>query len=110
MSLEKSNLNLRIESESIRKLHPDKIPIILSTDKDGPVLKNNKFLVPLELTVGHFIHVVRKRLKIDSTVGLFFIINNQLVACSKTMYDIDKEYRNDNGFVYGNIVFEKTFG
>jgi len=110
MSIGNSNLNLKKESESIRKLHPTKVPIILSSGKNGPVIKKNKYLVHNELTIGQFIHTVRKKLNIDHTTALFLLIDNKIVVCSKTMEDIYKEFQHEDGFVYGVIVHESTFG
>merc|ERR1712185_615234 len=54
------------EADKIRKKHADRIPVICekAEGSDIPEIDRKKYLVPQELTVGQFVYVVRKRLRL----------------------------------------------
>ncbi|GAA5982691.1 hypothetical protein JCM11641_002338 [Rhodosporidiobolus odoratus] len=56
----------KAEAERIRQKYPDRIPVICEkADKtDIPAIDKKKYLVPADLTVGQFVYVIRKRIKL----------------------------------------------
>ena len=71
------------ESSKIIEKYPNRIPIIIEKDKKSKIkdIDKNKFLVPNDMTLGQFMYVIRKRIKLDSSQALFFFINN--ILCIK---------------------------
>lgn len=107
-----SNEKRQKESNRIREKYPDRIPVIVEkSDSSLPDLDKTKYLVPVDLTVGQFILVIRKRLTLDSSVGLFLFFNNSIMAnCSTLMSDCYYEYKDPDGFLYIKYSGENTFG
>ena len=107
------SLNERItESSKIIERYPDRIPIIVEKDKKSKIrdIDKNKFLVPNDMTLGQFMYVVRKRIKLDSTEALFFFVNNVLCNNTQTLDEIYKTYKDKDGFLYILYTSENTFG
>ena len=54
------------ESSKIIERYPDRIPIIVEKDKKSKIkdIDKNKFLVPNDMTLGQFMYVIRKRIKL----------------------------------------------
>lgn len=45
---------------------------------DIPDIDKKKYLVPADLTVGQFVYVIRKRIKLSPEKAIFIFINNVL--------------------------------
>ncbi|KAE8956555.1 hypothetical protein PR001_g31694, partial [Phytophthora rubi] len=45
---------------------------------DIPDIDKKKFLVPADLTVGQFVYVIRKRIKLSPEKAIFIFVNNVL--------------------------------
>ena len=56
------------EAARIREKYPDRIPVICEKDprSDIPPVDKRKYLIPMDLTVGQFVYVIRKRISIPS--------------------------------------------
>jgi GABA(A) receptor-associated protein len=100
------------ESLRIRKKYPDRVPIIIEQSYLSEIdpIEKKKYLVPCDLTIGKFLFFIRDRLKIQQEHALFLFINNTLPANSCLMSEIYKEYKDVDGFVYGYVSGESTFG
>lgn len=99
------------ESKKIRLKYPDRIPIIVeSKDTQIPKIDKKKFLVPNDITVGQFLYVIRKRIKLNPNTSLFIFINNTIPKTSEILYNIDATHRNEDGFIYIVYSGEQTFG
>ncbi|KAL5197408.1 hypothetical protein ABZP36_000920 [Zizania latifolia] len=68
------------ESARIREKYSDRIPVIVEkADKtDVPEIDKKKYLVPADLTVGQFVYVVRKRIKLSPEKAIFVFVKNTL--------------------------------
>jgi len=83
-----------------------------------PVIDKSKYLVPIDLTVGQlttvgqFVYVIRKRMKMPPEEVLFlFVGNNQIPKLSdlmSTVYDLHKDA--EDGFLYVKYAGENLFG
>lgn len=51
-----------------------------------PDIDKKKYLVPSDLTVGQFVYVIRKRIKLSPEKGIFIFINNVLPATCRTSF------------------------
>ena len=100
------------ESDRIMKKYPDRIPCILErTGNNIPLINKTKYLVPKDLTVGQYMFVIRKRLKLDSSIGIYLFFNNNiLVNSSELMKTCYENYKDDDGFLYIHYSGENTFG
>jgi GABA(A) receptor-associated protein len=101
-------------SESCRILakYPDRIPIIVEKDPSGkiPDIDKNKFLVPGDLTVGQFLHVIRKRIKLQPEQALFIFINNVIPPTSNLLSIVYGIHKDPDGFLYCLYTGESVFG
>ncbi len=101
------------ESGRIRSKYPDRIPIICekaSRKSDVPDIDKNKYLVPVDLTVGQFIYVIRKRIKLPPESALFLFINGTVPTASSLMSNIYESQKDPDGFLYITYAKENTFG
>ncbi|KAE8964937.1 hypothetical protein PR001_g28882, partial [Phytophthora rubi] len=69
-----------------------------------------KFLVLADLTVGQFVYVIRKRIKLSPEKAIFIFINNVLPPTAALMSNNYKEQKYSNGFLYITYSGENTFG
>jgi GABA(A) receptor-associated protein len=102
-----------IESVNIRKKYPGRIPIIC--ERQGiniPSIDRTKYLVPNDLTMGQFIYVIRKRLSLNSSLGLFLFVGEDglLVNNAKLVSECYNQHKDDDGFLYIKYRGENTFG
>ncbi|WRX13258.1 Autophagy protein Atg8 ubiquitin-like - like 3, partial [Theobroma cacao] len=100
------------EAARIREKYPDRIPVIVErADKsDVPDIDKKKYLVPADLTVGQFVYVVRKRIKLSPEKAIFIFVKNILPPTAAMMSAIYEENKDEDGFLYMTYSGENTFG
>ena len=100
------------EASRIKEKYPDRIPVIVekSPGSNIPDIDKNKFLVPSDLTVGQFIYVIRKRIKISHDKAIFIFINNLIPSTSHQMSAIYDNHKEPCGYLYVIYNTESTFG
>lgn len=104
------------KATELRQKYPAQVPIIVEkTEKSKlPALEKEKFLVPLDITVGQFIHIIRKRLKLNSTTALFIFVKSKgrwnMIPVSALISQVYKEHADPTGFIFVNYSGENTFG
>ena len=74
------------------------------TRLDVPVNGTGKF------TVGEFVYIIRKRIKLGPEQAMFIFTNNILPPTASSIYSIYQEHRDDDGFLYLVYSLENTFG
>ena len=94
-------------------MYPDRVPIIVETSLQSniPILDKIKYLVPINLTVGQFMYVIRNRLKLNPDKSIYFFINGTIPSSSAlilNLYELYKDERDE--FLYILINCENTFG
>lgn len=97
----------------MRDKYPDRIPVIVERSVKGgdiPDIDKKKYLVPTDLTVGQFVHVVRKRIKLTPEKAIFIFVNNVLPPTAALMATIYDEQSDEDGFLYIQYSGENTFG
>jgi GABA(A) receptor-associated protein len=77
---------------------------------DIPDIDKKKYLVPNDLTVGQFVYVVRKRIKLEPEKAIFIFVNNSLPSTASLMSQIYDEHKDEDGFLYVTYSGENTFG
>ncbi|KAF8047861.1 hypothetical protein N665_2798s0001 [Sinapis alba] len=96
----------QIEASRIR------VPVIVEKAErsDVPNIDKKKYLVPADLTVGEFVYVVRKRIKLSAEKAIFVFVKNTLpptAAMKSAVYDENKD---EDEFLYMTYSGENTFG
>ena len=84
----------------MREKYPDRIPVIVEKAAGGdlPDIDKKKYLVPTDLTVGQFVHVIRKRIKLAPEKAIFIFVNNVLPPTAGLMSQIYEEQKDEDGF------------
>ena len=100
------------ESARIREKYADRVPVVVEKAErsDVPDIDKKKYLVPADLTVGQFVYVVRKRIKLSSEKAIFIFVNNTLPPSAALMSAIYEENKDEDGFLYMTYSGENTFG
>ena len=100
------------ESERIRAKFPDRIPVICEKqpNSDIPDIDKKKYLVPSDLTVGQFVYVIRKRIKLAPERAIYIFARNKIPPTSALMSTIYENNKSDDGFLYVTYGGESTFG
>ncbi|XP_008661527.1 autophagy-related protein 8C isoform X1 [Zea mays] len=70
----------------------------------------HEYLVPADLTVGQFVYVVRKRIKLSAEKAIFIFVKNTLPPTAALMSAIYEENKDEDGFLYMTYSGENTFG
>jgi len=104
----------KASAASIRSKHPDRIPVIVdkrSSDQSLPDIDKKKFLVPADLTVGQFMYVIRKRVKLAPEQAIFlFVAGGTLPPSVNTLQSVYDEHQAEDGFLYMTYSGENFFG
>ncbi len=100
------------EADRIINKYPDRIPVICEVAKASSEfdLDKNKFLVPSDLSVGQFVYVIRKRLKLGPEKAVFMFVNNVLPPTAMLMDQLYDEHKDNDRFLYCVVSSENTFG
>mmetsp|Transcript_13795 Transcript_13795/g.27246 ORF Transcript_13795/g.27246 Transcript_13795/m.27246 type:complete len:121 (+) Transcript_13795:42-404(+) len=102
----------KAESQRMRSKYPDRIPVIVekAVGSDIPDVDKKKYLVPTDLTVGQFVHVIRKRIKLTPEKAIFIFVNNSLPPTAALMTAVYDEHKDEDGFLYITYNGESIFG
>ena len=102
------------ESLKIRTKYPDRIPVICEIykkDRHELKLDKNKYLVPSNLTVGQFVYVIRRRIKLKPEKALYiFTEDNTLPPTAQSLDILLRDHGTRDGFLYFLVSSESTFG
>ena len=103
------------EAEKIIKKYVTRVPIILersnNCNDNTPYLDKRKFIVPKMITLSSFLFFIRKRMKLEKELGLFFLVDDAYLPInSQLIVEIYNEYKHDDGFLYIKYSGENTFG
>ena len=66
--------------------------------------------MPVDLTVGQFVYVIRKRIKWPSEKAIFIFVNDILPPTAALISTIYEEHKDEDGFLYVLYSGENTFG
>lgn len=104
------------QSESLKMInkYPDRVPVICErhprANKDCPYIDKNKYLIPMELSLGQFIYVIRKRMHLPGEKALFLFIEGNIPSNTAMLSQVYQEYQDEDGFLYVTYNTENTFG
>ena len=102
----------KAEAERVLAKYPDRIPVIVeqSSGNKLPTIDKTKFLVPNDLTIGQFVYVIRKRIKLSPEKAIFLMIDSKLPATSALLSQVYQENKDKDGFLYTTYSGENVFG
>ncbi|PON88762.1 Autophagy protein Atg8 ubiquitin-like [Trema orientale] len=110
---EEMTLEQRVEeSRDILAKYPDRVPVIVErySGSDLPEMDKKKYLVPRDMSVGQFIHILSSRLRLSPGKALFAFVNNTLPQTASLMDSLYESFKDEDGFLYMCYSSEKTFG
>ena len=92
----------KAEAERIRQKYADRIPVICEKveKSDIATIDKKKYLVPADLTVGQFVYVIRKRIKLSPEKAIFIFVDEVLPPTAALMSSIYEEHKDEDGFLY----------
>ncbi|CAL5352156.1 unnamed protein product [Camellia sinensis] len=90
------------ESRDMIAKYPDRVPVVVErySNTDLPEIEKKKYLVPRDMSVGQFIHILSCRLRLAPGKALF----------ASLMESVYKTFKEEDGFLYMCYSSEKTFG
>jgi GABA(A) receptor-associated protein len=90
------------EANRIREKYPERVPVICERSERSDVMDidKKKYLVPSDLTVGQFVYVIRKRLKLPPEQAIYLFVNGNIPATSELMSCVYQEHVSEDGFLY----------
>lgn len=101
-----------MELEQVLIKYPDRVPVLVekSEKSDVPDIDKHKYLVPMDLTLGQFVYIIRKRIELDSQKAIFVFVNNTIPPTSALMGTIYNEHKDDDLYLRVTYTGENTFG
>jgi GABA(A) receptor-associated protein len=104
----------RQEADRIMNKYPDRIPVIVSKNPNSnntPDIDKNKYLVPVDLTMGQLLFVIRRRLKLNPEKGLFLFVDSAVVCNSELVSTVYyRSHDPQDGFLHAVYSCENVFG
>ena len=102
----------KAEADKIRAKYPDRVPVIVEKTMGSNIdpIDKKKYLVPGDLTIGQFVYVIRKRIKLSQEKAIFLFINNTLPPTAALVSAIYDTHKDSDGFLYVKYSGENTFG
>ena len=78
-----------------RQKYSDRIPVICEKieKSDIATIDKKKYLVPADLTVGQFVYVIRKRIKLSPEKAIFIFVDEVLPPTAALMSSIYDEHK-----------------
>ena len=104
--------DLRAEFGLVSKRFPDRLPVIIQPRSHRvPSVCKHKFVVPPDLLASQLLLVVRKRLRLDGSLSIFFFVDNVVVVNSTTIRELHQRHKDTtNGFLYLTYDTDDAFG
>lgn len=102
----------KAEASRILQKFNDRIPVICEKVEKSDIaeIDKRKYLVPSDLTVGQFVYVIRKRIKLPSEKAIFIFVNDILPPTAALLSTVYEEHKDEDGFLYVLYSGENTFG
>ncbi|XP_003384393.1 PREDICTED: gamma-aminobutyric acid receptor-associated protein-like 2 [Amphimedon queenslandica] len=100
------------EASKIREKHPERVPVIVEKVSGARIadLDRKKYLVPGDLTVAQFMHVLRQRIQLGATESIYVMVDGITPTTSSTMATVYDQHKDDDGFIYMAYSGENSMG
>lgn len=102
----------QVIADRIKSKYKNRIPVLVWDVGKNIEVAKRKFIVPLDITIGQFLYVLRKQLKnITASEGIFIFITdvNTMLPAGDLMSKIYDEHQVD-GFLRLTVTKENAFG
>ena len=99
-------------ADKLKARYPDRVPVVITGMDPKITISKKKYLVPLDLTIGQLVYIIRKNVKdLQPSEAIFIFISDKEIlpptsALVKSIYD---DYASD-GFIKIDVALENTFG
>ena len=96
--------------------YPDRVPGYVrkapSAKDNIDDLEKHKYLIPVDMTLGNFLCVIRKHVKLSPSQAIFIFVakKNILVPNSSMFGEIYKQHVDDDKMLHLDYTGENTFG
>jgi len=103
----------RAASDRLRSEYPNRVPVIVQPyDAHQPAIDKRKFLAPVDMTVGQFMYVIRKRISLPPEEALFISVTDSsaIPATAALMGAVHDRYSDRDGHLYISYRLEHAFG
>ena len=99
------------ECNKILSKYPDRVPILVSPNIDIKI-DRHKYLVPGDISLQQFSHILRKRIDLQSTEAIFYYMGEEKVMprFTDSMKELYNKYKGADGYLILLIYKENTFG
>jgi GABA(A) receptor-associated protein len=100
------------EAERIKAKYPNRIPVIVEKQPGSDIqdIEKRKYLIPVDITVAHFLTVIRKRIKLKPKEAIFLFINGNIPPTSELMSNIYAKEKDLDLFLYVYFCGENVYG
>jgi GABA(A) receptor-associated protein len=100
------------ESQKMLSKYYNYIPIVVEKcDLKSEDIDKKKYLVPFDFTLGQFLYILRKHIKLSPEKAMFCYINNNIPNISKNINTLYDDYKDEDGFLYVHYsTNESVFG
>jgi len=118
----KNNFHFKLENslderirlvKELKKKYIEKIPIIC---EKGPNCKlegemKSHYMLPKDLYFNEFIYIIRQKLKLDSSVGIFLIVDDKYsIMGNDSISTIYEKYKDKDGILYIHYSDQEIYG
>lgn len=101
----------KLEADRIISKYPDRVPIIVEASNGCKLeIDKKKYLVPKDLSMGQFLFVIRKRLKLPAEKALFVFVGNSIAPSTQTLAVLYDQHVSSDGFLKMTFSEENVFG
>ena len=104
----------REEADRIMRKYPDRIPVLVTRNQNSantPDIDKHKYLVPVDLTMGQLLFVIRRRLKMNAEKALFLFVDSAVVCNSELVSTVYyRSHDPQDGFLHAVYSCESVFG
>ncbi|KAI3384726.1 hypothetical protein SNEBB_007185 [Seison nebaliae] len=102
----------KVEASKIRGKYPSRVPVVVEKEPKSqiPEIDKRKFLVPNDISVGQFMWIIRKRIKLSSERSIFLFVGKVLPQSATTMGQVYEQFKDEDGFLYMAYSGEHAFG
>lgn len=87
----------RFTASTRLKLTPPQVICEKVEKSDIATIDKKKYLVPADLTVGQFVYVIRKRIKLSPEKAIFIFVDEVLPPTAALMSSIYEEHKDEDG-------------
>ena len=118
----KNNFHFKLENslderirlvKELKKKYIEKIPIICEKSPNCKLEGEMKshYMLPKDLYFNEFIYIIRQKLKLDSSVAIFLIVDDKYsIMGNDSISTIYEKYKEKDGIIYIHYSDQEVYG